>query len=133
MASLSLHHVSLIVTDLERSATFYRELFDLEPLERPPFAIEGMWLACGPVQVHLIVHPTGTFRTNDIDNDDTHVAFNTDDFEGFVAKLAAHGFREDAAESDPMRLLVRRTGLAGFPQLYLIDPDRNVIEVNGAP
>ena len=32
-----------------------------------------------------------------------------------------------------MRLLVKRSGLAGFPQLYLIDPDRNVIEVNGAP
>ena len=59
--------------------------------------------------------------------------FNTDDFEGFVAKLAAHGFREDAGDDDPRRLLVKRNGLAGFPQLYLIDPDRNVIEVNGAP
>ena len=31
-----------------------------------------------------------------------------------------------------MRMIVRRNGLAGFPQVYLIDPDRNIIEVNGA-
>lgn len=133
MAGLTLHHVSLIVTDLERSAKFYRELFDLEPMARPPFEVEGMWLACGTLQVHLVVHPAGSFRTGDIDNDDWHFAFNTEDFEGVVARLEAHGFREDAGESDPKRLLIKRSGLAGFPQLYLIDPDRNVIEVNGAP
>ncbi len=26
-----------------------------------------------------------------------------------------------------------REGLAGFPQLYLLDPDLNTIEVNAAP
>jgi hypothetical protein len=47
--------------------------------------------------------------------------------------LTANGFREHAAEDDPMRIMVRRNGLAGLPQLYLLDPDRNIIEVNGAP
>ena len=43
--------------------------------------------------------------------------------------LTVNGFREDAAENDPMRVIVRRTG---FPQLFLLDPDRNIIEINGA-
>jgi hypothetical protein len=31
-----------------------------------------------------------------------------------------------------MRVMVRRNSPAGFPQLYLLDPDRNIIEINGA-
>jgi hypothetical protein len=30
-------------------------------------------------------------------------------------------------------LRVRRNGPAGFPQAYLLDPDRNIVEINGAP
>ena len=32
----------------------------------------------------------------------------------------------------PMRIIVRRKGPAGYPQLFLLDPDRNIIELNGA-
>ena len=46
--------------------------------------------------------------------------------------LTVNGFREDAAEDDPMRVMVRRDGPAGFPQLFDPDPDRNIIEINGA-
>jgi hypothetical protein len=28
--------------------------------------------------------------------------------------------------------MIRRDGPAGFPQLFLLDPDRNIIEINGA-
>ena len=28
-----------------------------------------------------------------------------------------------------MRVMVRRNGPAGFPQLFLLDPDRNIIEI----
>ena len=51
-----------------------------------------------------------------------HFAFRTDDFDGALATLTAGGFREDAAEDDPMRVMVRRNSPAGFPQLYLLDP-----------
>jgi hypothetical protein len=47
--------------------------------------------------------------------------------------LTANGFREDAAEDDPMHVMVRRGGPAGFPQLFILDPDRDIIEINGAP
>jgi len=132
MGALRLHHVAVIVTDLDRSAAFYQHLFGLAPIARPPFTIPGLWLGVGELQLHLTVYPAGNFRTGPVDNDDIHFAFNTDDFEGFVAHAKTMGFKEDGADTDPMRMIVKRQGMAGFPQVYLIDPDHNIIEVNGA-
>ena len=73
------------------------------------------------------------FLPNRIDGADSHFAFRTDDFDGALATLTVNGFREEAVENDPMRLMVRRDGPAGFPQLFILDPDRNIIEINGAP
>ena len=117
MPQLALHHVSVIVTDLPR---------------RPPFKSVGAWLSCGALQVHLILNPRGSFRTGNVADVDCHFAFRTDDFDGALATLTAGGFREDAAENDPMRVMVRRNGPAGFPQLFILDPDRNIIEIDGA-
>lgn len=134
MADLMLHHVSVIVTDLEKSLPFYRKAFGLTEIPRPPFSVGGAWLACGDLQVHLVVHPEGSFRTSPaVDRNDWHFAFHTKDFEGALQALEAMGFREDLAADDPRFMLVARTGIAGFPQLYIRDPDRNVIEINGAP
>ena len=133
MGTLRLHHVAIIVTDLERSAAFYEQLFELSPIVRPHFPIPGLWLGVGDLAVHLTVYPAGNFRTGAVDNDDIHFAFNTDDFEGFVTRAEAMGFAADLPVDDPRRMIVKRQGMAGFPQLYLLDPDRNVIEVNGAP
>jgi hypothetical protein len=56
MAQLALHHVS-VVTELPRPLTFYQNLFGLRIMERPPFKGAGAWLACGALQVHLILTP----------------------------------------------------------------------------
>jgi len=132
--TLGLHHVSLAVTDIERSRQFYQEGFGLELLPRPPFDSAGAWLGVGALQVHLIEYPAGTFRSRSTASTlDIHFAFNTLDFDGFIAHATAQGFSETAAEGDPKRLLMRRHGPAGFPQVFLLDPDNNIIEVNGAP
>jgi hypothetical protein len=53
--------------------------------------------------------------TGNVDGADCHFAFRTDDFDGVLAALSANGFREDAAEDDPMHVIVRRNGPAAFP------------------
>jgi len=134
MAGLSIHHVALVVTDLERSIEFYQRVFGFDRLQRPPFSTAGVWLACGELQLHLIKYDEGCFRRRPFpDVNDWHFAFRTDDFDGMLQHLVSLGFREDAEEGDPRLVVVRRTGVAGFPQLYFIDPDNNIIEVNGAP
>ncbi|MGV3490093.1 MAG: VOC family protein [Devosia sp.] len=134
MPNLRLHHVSIVTRDLDRSLGFYRDILGLKPLPRPDFPVRGAWLSCGDRQVHLVVHAGETFRQSDsVDNNDGHFAMVTDDFEGVVALFTAHGYSETAADGDPRRLLVKRTGPAGFAQLYVLDPDRNIVEINTAP
>ena len=134
MTKMLLHHVSYPVRDVEASAAFYEGLFDLTRLSRPPFAIPGVWLGCDDRQVHLVFNESGTYRvTTSPDMADVHFAFWTDDFAGMVERLKAAGFSDDLPENDRKRILIIREGLAGFPQLYLLDPDLNTIEVNAAP
>ena len=134
MPKLLLHHVSYPVRDVEVSACFYESLFELERLPRPSFPIPGVWLGCGDRQIHLVLNEAGTYRTALSPNiADVHFAFWTDDFEGMAERLEAAGFRADLPEGDRKRVLIFREGLSGFPQLYLLDPDLNTIEVNAAP
>lgn len=134
MLGLGVHHVSLVVTDLERSIEFYQRLFDLERVERPPFTSKGAWLVCGDAQIHLVLNPRGSFRANPrADPSDWHFSFRTDRFDAVLERLRENGFREEADDDDPRRLVVRRDSVAGYPQLYLLDPDLNIIEVNGSP
>ena len=133
MNSPVLHHISLVTLDLDRSIKFYRDVFGLEQIARPPFKSAGAWLALGPLQLHLIVKPDGTFRSKPvIETGDTHFAIRVSDFEETIGQLVAKGFREDAADDDPKCLLVIRKGVAGFPQAYILDPDWNIIEINAA-
>lgn len=129
MTVTALHHVSLVVRDLDRSLAFYRDALGLVPIARPPFDFAGSWLAAGSSQVHLIVNPAGTFRTaGTIDTRDVHLALAVDDFEAMVARLARHGYAPDAAGG--RAILVRRASRAGFPQIFAMDPDGHVVEIN---
>ena len=95
----------------------------------------------GCLRLARLRRPAGAFdplsarflRTGNVDGADSHFAFRTDDFDGALATLTVNGFREEAVEDDPMRVMVRRDGPAGFPQLFILDPDRNIIEINEAP
>jgi len=133
MPTLSLHHVSVDVRDLERALGFYRDILGLVALPRPDFPVRGAWLQCGDRQLHLVVHEGEALRQSlVVDNNDGHFALNTGDFDGVVRLLETHGYSEAAPEGDPRRLVVKRSGAAGFAQLYVLDPDRNVVEINAA-
>jgi catechol 2,3-dioxygenase-like lactoylglutathione lyase family enzyme len=134
LPELKLHHVSLMVTDAERSAAFYTDILGLKQLERPAFKSKGAWLTTGHLQVHLVQYkPDAPPPPQRVPApDDMHFGMNTADFEGFVSRLQSRGYSEAAPANDPKRIMIRRDGPAGFPQVYLLDPDCNIIEVNGA-
>jgi catechol 2,3-dioxygenase-like lactoylglutathione lyase family enzyme len=131
MADLLLHHISLVSKNLDASAAFYRDVIGLAEVERPAFPIAGRWLRTGTVEVHLIDRPDGSFRaTRDIDHNDIHFAIRVADFEGEVARLKKLGFQDEQGATDGKILRINRSGKAGYPQIYLTDPDGHVIEIN---
>jgi glyoxylase I family protein len=125
----SLHHISLPVTNLERSKTFYRDVLGLKEIERPPFAFAGAWYGVGDRQLHLIVHDKATLRTRGIDSHDVHFALRVTSYRETVAFLQSRGYSSDAAD-ETTRLRENPVGKAGFPQAFILDPDRHVIELN---
>ena len=119
----SLHHVAVCVTDIARAKTFYSEVLGLKEIARPAFPFEGAWyeLSDGR-QVHLIVHerPRTLRGTTEIDLRDGHFAFAVSDYEQTVEKLRAAGV--------PCEL--RPDNVTPWKQVYVTDPDGNVIELN---
>ncbi len=129
-----IHHVAIDVTDLERSRRFYREVLGLEEIARPPFDFPGAWFTLGPggQQVHLIVYANHTLRTGKgLEPRDVHFAVRVPSFREAVAYFKSKGYREDSADVFT-QMIVSPHATAGFPQLYILDPDRHIIEVNAA-
>ncbi len=131
MAGKLLHHVSLVSKNIEASAAFYRDMLELEEVKRPDFPIAGRWFRSGGVEVHLIDKSDGTFRpTKSIDHNDIHFAIRVPDFEIEIARLKQLGFVEETDNGGEKQLRINRLGKAGYPQVYIIDPDNHVIEIN---
>jgi glyoxylase I family protein len=131
MEITAIHHIALTVTDIERSRKFYREILSIEEIPRPPFNFPGAWFQLGDSQhVHLIVHDRATFREKPLDTRDVHFAVRVPSYRAAVEFLRAKGYREDADPNDPYCMILQPRPTAGFPQIYICDPDRHVIEFN---
>jgi len=124
-----LHHVSLAVTNLERSKAFYGDVLGLKEIERPRFEFAGAWYGVGDRQLHLIVHDKPTLRTRGIDSHDVHFALRVRSYRETVAFLQSRGYSSETRD-DAKRLRENQWGKAGFPQVFILDPDRYVIELN---
>ncbi|GAA4831858.1 VOC family protein [Paenibacillus vulneris] len=117
-----IHHVSVCVRDLERSKAFYKNIIGLQEIERPPFDFPGAWysLGSGGQQLHLIVHNGETLREGEIHTRDGHFAIRVRSYKEAIQWLNQNGIPHEA----------RPYPKAGFPQIYVLDPDRNIIEIN---
>jgi len=129
---LKLHHVNFVSHDVSELDVFYREVLDLKPLagmaenrktdEGYPGAVS--FVHDGDIQVHLAEKDLKIgFRTGQAVNpvEKGHVAFRTDDIEGFKKRLEEKGIPySDYGD----------WAMAGWKQIFFHDPVGNVIEVH---
>jgi len=128
----AIHHVTLPVSDIDSSRRFYAEILGLREIARPPFDFPGAWFQVGPNHIHLVVGDDPTFReSKHLDSRDIHFAVRVTSFRATLELLEAKGYGEDAND-ELMKMKVSLRATAGFPQIYILDPDRNVIEINAA-
>lgn len=114
MLVADIHHVSLNVSDVDRSLAFYRDVVGMTVLPRPDFPFGGAWLdAGGGRQVHLIE------ATVPADHGQ-HVAFRVDDLDLVIGALRAVGVEVPDA---------RRVGDTSIRQTFVLDPDGNRLEL----
>lgn len=124
----ALHHVSLPVSDLEKSKAFYRDDLGLQEMERPELYVNGVklegawfWLPSGQ-QLHLLLNSSGTFRKNADDNAyrDCHFALRVRDFREMRNRLSDKYHLHRIPEITDDR----------YAHFYVLDPDDHVIEIN---
>ncbi|HEX6641205.1 MAG TPA: VOC family protein, partial [Thermoanaerobaculia bacterium] len=119
-------HSTVLVTDLERSAAFYEDVLQLEPLATP-------WGPAAPIRFYSLgsgrqLHVGLTDEGIEPDKND-HLALTVSRFDDYLAFLDERGVAYGnfaASSSNPQ---VRPDGIR---QIYLQDPDGNWIEINDA-
>jgi glyoxylase I family protein len=114
----SIHHVSLMVADTERSLSFYRDLLGLavEP-DRPDLGYPGAWLRVGDMQIHLLELPNpDPVRGRPAHGGrDRHLALLVDDIDWLAGRLEAAGIALTRSRS-------------GRRAVFCRDPDANALE-----
>ena len=136
-----LHHVSLPVSDIDKARSFYEGVLGLEEdKSRPAFDFDGAWYKLGDRRLHLIVPnergpshipigQSGRFSRRAF-CDPCAQFLRSDCLFGVQGLSEDHRPNPRPTPENPRPMRVNAAGKAGFPQIYILDPDRNVIEVN---
>ncbi len=118
---LGIHHVSLLVDDLQRALDFYCAVLDMETADRPELVFDGAWLDVGGgQQIHLLVlpNPCAGARRPEHGGRDQHAAFRVADIDVLTDRLECAGIAYTRSRS-------------GRQALFCRDPDGNALEFIG--
>jgi len=116
---LSIHHVSMIISNLEQSRYFYHEVLGLEIDDsRPDLAFAGLWLQVNESQqIHLLlVDNPDPQKRPEHGGRDRHAAFKVNDINQFGLRLKQHQ-------------ITYRKSSSGRAAIFVRDPDGNTLEL----
>ena len=111
-------HVSLLVSDIQRSLLFYRHILGLSiDSNRPDLGYPGAWLTVGEQQIHLLElpNPDTTEGRPEHGGRDRHTAFNVLDIERLMELFDENQIPYTRSRS-------------GRKALFCRDPDGNALE-----
>jgi glyoxylase I family protein len=108
-----IHHVSVLVSDMERAVAWYRETLGLQEVLRPSnFVTPVRWFELGEQQIHLIPNDEPDVVSP------RHFAIQVENCEAARKHLAGRG----AAVQETVPI-------AGADRFFIADPDGNNIEI----
>jgi glyoxylase I family protein len=108
-----LDHCSVIITDVERSRRFYRDVLGLKEINKPrTFDFVVLWFDLGNQHIHLLLkdRPDSTSPR--------HFALRVKDAAGARAECRSKGLRVEET-----------TPIPGADRFFIYDPDGNRIEI----
>ncbi len=110
---VKIDHCSVLITDIERSRRFYRDLLGLKEINRPrTFDFVVLWFDLGDQHLHLLLKDKpDTFSPR-------HFALRVAD----VAAARAHFRKHDVRTEET-------TPIPGADRFFVRDPDGNRIEI----
>lgn len=109
-----LHHVSLVVDDIDAAMHFYGEVLGWPTDPRPDFGFPGAWFDLGEGQLHLVA-------VGDVPpSSGAHFCVEVDDIGDVRTKLDAAGIEVRSGGGTP----------GAGEQLFCQDPAGNLIEFN---
>lgn len=109
-------HTALLVSDLDRAKRFYGDVLGLKEKPRHNFTFPGAWYDLGEFELHLMVTSEPLPSASERPRRDFHLAFSIDDFDATRRALEEAGIEY-------------REGSSGLAQLFIRDPDGNLIEL----
>jgi catechol 2,3-dioxygenase-like lactoylglutathione lyase family enzyme len=120
-----LSHVSVTVTDIAKARDFYTGVLGFPEIPRPAFDFPGIWYSLGgDLQLHIILNDQlvrDAAERERIVARYPHFALWTDDADATARRIEAAGL--------PCRDVI--SGPTGLRQLFVKDPDGNMIEFLG--
>ena len=119
---IGIHHITILVTNLERSRKFYGEVLGLqEKQDMPDFGRPLIWYQVGPTQIHIL--PKESVAVNQYDDLSSlawnrHVAIGIEDFSEIKQRL----------DDENLPYCENPNSALGLRQLFFQDPDGNGLE-----
>jgi glyoxylase I family protein len=118
-------HVALPTSDAARGERFYCDVLGFHTVPRPSFSFDGRWLvheAVG-VMLHLIHSDTAAGPSQTINTRQNHFAVRCSNIDAAIDLLREHG----------VEFVEKRLPDYGYRQLFIEDPDGNVLELGEWP
>jgi glyoxylase I family protein len=110
---IGIHHVSIVVTDLERSRRFYGQVLGLREIPRPAtFDFVVVWYDLGAQHIHLVPRETAEAASP------RHFALQVENADAARAHFEKLGVT--TRETTP---------IPGCDRFFVHDPDGNLIEI----